>query len=265
MMEITGNTRLYGIVADPVSQVKTPQTMRKVFDKRGTDGVLVPMHVAPEGLPAFVQALRGVLNFGGMIATVPHKTAMVDLCDDITPAARLVGAVNIVRRNADGSLSGDILDGQGFLAGLRQHGIEPSGMRVFLSGAGGAAKAIAFALADAGVECLDFYNRTPAKAQDIIARLQAVYPEVSMSVVDASPAGYDLVINATSLGMKVGDPLPLDASGLSARQIIAEIIMTPVLTPLLLAAQAKGCQIQYGLPMLECQIELMADFMGVAK
>jgi shikimate dehydrogenase len=223
------------------------------------------MHVAPEGLPAFVQALRGVLNFGGMIATVPHKTAMVDLCDDITPAARLVGAVNIVRRNADGSLSGDILDGQGFLAGLRQHGIEPSGMRVFLSGAGGAAKAIAFALADAGVECLDFYNRTPAKAQDIIARLQAVYPEVSMSVVDASPAGYDLVINATSLGMKVGDPLPLDASGLSARQIIAEIIMTPVLTPLLLAAQAKGCQIQYGLPMLECQIELMADFMGVAK
>jgi shikimate dehydrogenase len=265
MMEITGNTRLYGIVADPVSQVKTPQTMRKVFDKRGTDGVLVPMHVAPEGLPAFVQALRGVLNFGGMIATVPHKTAMVDLCDDITPAARLVGAVNIVRRNADGSLSGDILDGQGFLAGLRQHGIEPSGMRVFLSGAGGAAKAIAFALADAGVECLDFYNRTPAKAQDIIARLQAVYPGVSMSVVDASPAGYDLVINATSLGMKVGDPLPLDASGLSARQIIAEIIMTPVLTPLLLAAQAKGCQIQYGLPMLECQIELMADFMGVAK
>jgi shikimate dehydrogenase len=178
MMEITGNTRLYGIVADPVSQVKTPQTMRKVFDKRGTDGVLVPMHVAPEGLPAFVQALRGVLNFGGMIATVPHKTAMVDLCDDITPAARLVGAVNIVRRNADGSLSGDILDGQGFLAGLRQHGIEPSGMRVFLSGAGGAAKAIAFALADAGVGCLDFYNRTPAKAQDIIARLQAVYPEV---------------------------------------------------------------------------------------
>ena len=265
MMEITGNTRLYGIVADPVSQVKTPQTMRKVFDKRGTDGVLVPMHVAPEGLPAFVQALRGVLNFGGMIATVPHKTAMVDLCDDITPAARLVGAVNIVRRNADGSLSGDILDGQGFLAGLRQHGIEPSGMRVFLSGAGGAAKAIAFALADAGVACLDLYNRTPAHAQDIIARLQAVYPGVSMSVVDASPAGYDLVINATSLGMKVGDPLPLDASGLSARQIIAEIIMTPVLTPLLLAAQAKGCQIQYGLPMLECQIELMADFMGVAK
>ena len=86
-----------------------------------------------------------------------------------------------------------------------------------------------------------------------------------MSVVGASPAGYDLVINATSLGMKSGDPLPMDVSGLNARQIVAEIIMTPALTPLLLAAQEKGCQIQYGLPMLECQIELMADFMGVAK
>lgn len=265
MMEITGSTRLYGIVADPVSQVKTPQTMRKVFDKRGTDGVLVPMHVAPESLPVFVQALRGVLNFGGMIATVPHKTAMVDLCDDITPAARLVGAVNIVRRNADGSLSGDILDGQGFVGGLRQSGIEPKGLRVLLCGAGGAAKAIAFALADAGVARLDLFNRTQSKAQDIITRLQTVYPTVPMAAVGANPAGYDLVVNATSLGMRPDDAMPLDVSGLSPSQTVAEIIMTPAWTPLLLAAQAKGCRIQFGLPMLECQIELMADFMGVAK
>lgn len=265
MMEITGNTRLYGIVADPVSQVKTPQTMRKVFEKRGTDGVLVPIHVAPEGLPGFVEGLRSVLNFGGMIATVPHKTAMVELCDDVTPAARLVGAVNIVRRNPDGSLSGDILDGKGFVGGLREYGIEPSGMRVFLSGAGGAAKAIAFALADVGVACLDIYNRTHIKAQEVVARLQHVHPSVQLSAVGPNPAGYDLVINATSLGMQPEDPMPFDVSGLSADQIVAEIIMTPELTPLLKVAQAKGCQIQYGLPMLECQIELMADFMGVAK
>jgi shikimate dehydrogenase len=190
---------------------------------------------------------------------------MVDLCDDITPAARMVGAVNIVRRNSDGSLSGDILDGQGFVGGLRQHGIEPKELRVLLSGAGGAAKAIAFALADAGVARLDLYNRTQAKAQDIITRLQAVYPMVAMAAVGASPVGYDLVINATSLGMRPQDPFPFDVSGLSAEQTVAEIIMTPTLTPLLAVAQEKGCRIQYGLPMLECQIELMADFMGVAK
>ncbi|MDN4015945.1 shikimate dehydrogenase family protein [Zwartia panacis] len=265
MMEITGHTRLYGIVADPVAQVKTPQTMRKVFEKRGTDGVLVPMHVRSEHLAVFVQGLRGVMNFGGMIATVPHKTAMLDLCDDVTPAARLVGAVNIVRRNEDGTLSGDILDGQGFVGGLRQHGIEPRGLSVFLCGAGGAAKAIAFALADAGVARLDLYNRTQSKAQDIITRLQGVYPSVPMSAVGASPTGYDLVINATSLGMKSDDPMPFDVKGLSAQQTVAEIIMTPALTPLLAAAREMGCRIQYGLPMLECQIELMADFMGVAK
>lgn len=265
MMEITGNTRLYGIVADPVAQVKTPQLMHKVFEKRGTDGVLVPMHVAPENLSVFVQALRSVMNFGGMIATVPHKTAMVDLCDDVTPAARLVGAVNIVRRDPNGRLAGDILDGQGFVGGLRREGIEPRGLRVLLSGAGGAAKAIAFALADAGVACLDIYNRTQEKAQDLITRLQKIYPAVSMRAVGAQPAGYDMVVNATSLGMKPGDALPVDVTGLTADQIVADIIMTPALTPLLAAAQAKSCRIQYGLPMLECQIELMADFMGVAK
>ncbi len=265
MMEITGNTRLYGIVADPVSQVKTPQTMHRLFEKRGTDGVLVPMHVAPEALASFVQGLRGVLNFGGMIVTVPHKTAMVALCDDVSAAARRVGAVNIIRRNKDGSLSGDILDGQGFVAGLRRHNIEPAGMRVFLSGAGGAALAIAFALADAGVAQLDIYNRTASKAQQVIARLGAVYPSIPMSAVSANPAGYDLVVNATSLGMREGDAYPFEVEGLSSNQTVADIIMTPVLTPLLAAAQAKGCRLQYGLPMLECQIELMADFMGVAQ
>ena len=265
MMEITGKTRLYGIVADPITQVKTPQTMHRLFEKRGTDGVLVPMHVAPQALAAFVQGLRGVLNFGGMIATVPHKTAMVSLCDEITPAARLVGAVNIVRRNEDGSFSGDILDGEGFVAGLRRHEIEPAGMRVYLCGAGGAAQAIAFALAQAGVAQLDIYNRTMSKAQQIIERLSAVYPGIPMSAVTSNPAGYDLVVNATSLGMQESDAPPFDFGGLSPEQTVADIIMTPALTPLLAAAQAKGCRIQYGLPMLECQIELMADFMGVAK
>ena len=82
-----------------------------------------------------MQGLRGVLTFGGLIATVPHKTAMLELCDEVTPAARLVGAVNVVRRHSDGRLSGDILDGAGFVAGLRKNGIEPRGQRVFLCAA----------------------------------------------------------------------------------------------------------------------------------
>lgn len=265
MIEITGNTRLYGIVADPVAQVKTPQTMRKVFERRGTDGVLVPMHVPPAGLADLVQAIRSMKNFGGMVVTVPHKTSMVELCDVVTPEALAVGAVNIVRREPDGTLAGDILDGKGFVEGLRQNGFKPEGLTVLLCGAGGAARAIAFALAQAGIRKLSIHNRTQAAAQQILQGINALYPAVETAPGSEDPTGFDLVVNATSLGMRAEDPLPLDASRLSALQAVAEIIMTPKLTPLLEQAQAKGCRIQYGLPMLECQIEMMADFMGVAK
>lgn len=265
MIEITGNTRLYGIVADPVAQVKTPQTMRKVFERRGTDGVLVPMHVPPAGLADLVQAIRSMKNFGGMVVTVPHKTSMVELCDVVTPEALAVGAVNIVRREPDGTLAGDILDGKGFVEGLRQNGFKPEGLTVLLCGAGGAARAIAFALAQAGIRKLSIHNRTQAAAQQILQGINSLYPAVETALGSEDPTGFDLVVNATSLGMRAEDPLPLDASRLSAMQAVAEIIMTPKLTPLLEQAQAKGCRIQYGLPMLECQIEMMADFMGVAK
>ena len=265
MIEITGKTKLYCIVADPIHQVKTPQNINKLFESRGIDGVLVPMHVAPAGLPAFMAAMRGVINLGGIVVTVPHKTAIAKLCDAVTPAAALVGAVNVIRREPDGRLVGDILDGKGFVSGLRAHGIEPQGKKAFLAGAGGAANAIAFALAEAGVSQLTFHNRTTAKVEDLIARLSTLYPAVRMTVGTRNPAGHDLVVNATSLGMAPGDPYPLDIQALTDDQIVAEIIMKPELTPLLAAAQHKGCRIQYGLPMLQCQVELMATFMGVER
>jgi shikimate dehydrogenase len=265
MIEITGKTKLFALVADPILQAKTPQAVNKLLAQRGVDGVMVPMHVPPEALPAFVAALRGMLNFCGMVVTVPHKTAIVQLCDEVTPAAALVGAVNVVRREQDGRIVGDILDGQGFMSGLCQHGIDVKGKNVFLAGAGGAANAIAFALADAGVERLTIYNRTGAKAHAMIARLSKAYPGVKIVVGTDNPAGNHLVVNATSLGMVETDAMPLVAGNLTADQIVAEIIMTPALTPLLAAAQSRGCRIHYGAPMLECQVELMVAFMGIGK
>lgn len=262
MIDISGKSKLYGIVADPIGQVKAPEMMRKVFEQRGIDGVLMPMHVAPKDLPAFTQALRGIQNFGGMVVTVPHKTTIGVLCDEITAAARTVGAVNIVRREADGRLFGDILDGRGFVAGLRLHGIEPKGKKILLAGAGGAANAIAFALAEAGATQLAVYNRSADKVRAMFTRLGPVYPQIELVFGTRDPQGYDLIVNATSLGMASADSLPLDAHLLKAEQTVAEIIMAPALTPLLAAAQAKGCRIQYGAPMLASQIELMADFMG---
>ena len=262
MNEITGKTKLYAIVADPVLQVKTPQNLNRLFETRGIDAVLVPMQVPATHLAAWVTAMRGVLNLGGVVVTVPHKTAIARLCDALTPAAAMVGAVNVIRVEPGGRLVGDILDGRGFVAGLRNSGIEPAGQRAYLAGAGGAANAIAFSLAEAGVAALTVHNRTREKAEEMLVRLRQAYPGVEMQVGSADPTGHDLVVNATSLGMAEGDPYPLDVDLLQPGQTVAEIIMRPEMTPLLVAARDKGCRIQLGLPMLAAQVELMARFMG---
>ena len=264
-MNIDGNTRVYAIVADPIAQVKTPQTLNELMRMRGVNGVLVPIHVSAEHLPAWLNGMRAIQNFGGFIGTVPHKQALRHLCDEVSAAAELVGAVNVVRREPDGRMIGDILDGQGFVAGLRGNQIEPEGKRVFIAGAGGAANAIAFALAQAGVAALGIHNRTQAKVQDMIDRLHQLYPELDVRYAPAQPTGYDIAVNATSLGMQPGDALPFDVNSLVPEQVVAEIIMKPEMTALLTQAQARGCQIHFGLPMLVSQASLMAAFMGIKE
>ena len=262
MSNITGSTRIFGILADPIHHVKAPQGINRLLDERHVDGVMVPIHVSVDGLEGLVQGLRRMHNLGGFVVTVPHKTAMPALCDELTPAAARIGAVNIVRRTPEGRLVGGMLDGDGFVAGLRSEGIEPAGRSAYLAGAGGAASAIAFALAQAGVTRLTIANRTPAKAAELIDRIALDFPDLKMVLGTDDPSGHDVVVNATSLGLRAGDPLPLNVECLAAWQTVAEIIMQPAETPLLVAAREKGCRIHFGAPMLACQVELMAAFMG---
>ena len=263
MPEITGRTRVFAILADPIHQVKAPQGLNRIMAERGVDGVMVPLHVAAADLATVLAGLRAVRSFGGAIVTVPHKTAIVPLLDQVSEAAGLVGAVNAVRREPDGRLVGEILDGAGFVAGLRAAGHEPRGRSAYLAGAGGAANAIAFALAEAGVTRLAVHNRTVARVEDLFARLRRLFPALPLSLTGPDPAGHDLVVNATSLGLRPDDPLPLDPAGLTSDQLVAEIIMQPAETPLLAAAAERGCRTQPGLPMLEGQLALMADFLGM--
>ncbi|KMO18519.1 shikimate dehydrogenase family protein [Methylobacterium indicum] len=260
MTEITGRTRVFAILADPIAQVKAPQGLNRIMAERGVDGVMVPLHVAAADLATVVAGLRATRSFGGAIVTVPHKTAIVPLLDAVSDAARLVGAVNAVRREPDGRLVGEILDGAGFVAGLRAAGHDPRGASAYLAGAGGAANAIAFALAEAGVSRLTVHNRTPARVEDLFSRLRRLHPGLPLAF-GTDPAGHDLVVNATSLGLRLDDPLPLDPAGLGTGQLVAEIIMQPAETPLLAAAAARGCRTHPGLPMLEGQLALMADFL----
>ncbi len=265
MKPISGTTRLFGILADPVEHVRTPEVFNAWFAERGLDAVLVPLHVGAQDLAVQIGALRTLRNLGGVIVTVPHKAAVVPLCDELTEAARQVGAVNTIRRTVDGKLIGANFDGVGFVEGLRRTGNEPHGKRAFLAGAGGAANAIAFALCEAGVAALTVYNRTPAKAEELLQRLARAYPGTSLVLGSPDPAGHELAVNATSLGLRPGDPLPFDLEGSSPGTLVAEVIMKPVTTPLLAEAARRGLPVHHGRHMLDAQVELMATFLELGQ
>ena len=259
---ISGHTAISVILAHPVAHVRTPQAMNAQYDAMGYDGVLVPLHVLPEDLSTVVAGLRQMQNLRGLVVTVPHKEAIVALCDDLTDAARQVGAVNVIRRDADGRLTGGQFDGEGFVAGLRSAGHEVAGRTVFMAGAGGAGAGLAYAFARHGAARLTIHNRTAAKAEALAARVRTAYPACDTRAGSADPSGHDIVVNATSLGMKEGDALPLDVTRLVPPMLAAEVIMTPEVTPFLAEAARRGCATHGGKPMLAAQIALLARFMG---
>ncbi|HEY4252129.1 MAG TPA: shikimate dehydrogenase [Roseomonas sp.] len=257
---ISGHSAVYVILADPVAQVRTPQMMNAHFDAIGLDGVLVPLHVPPEALATVIAGLRPVRNLRGIVITVPHKQAVLALVDDATEAARQVGAVNVIRRDADGRLTGGQFDGEGFCTGLEQAGHAIAGRRVFLSGAGGAASGIGFALARHGASALTIHNRDMTKAAALAARIAAAYPGCAVAA-GADPAGHAIAVNGTSLGMAPGDGSPIDVARLDPGSVAAEVIMTPAATPYLAAATARGLPTHGGAAMLQTQVALLTAFM----
>lgn len=260
MRDVTGATRLVGILADPIHHVRTPQVLNPRFQALGIDAVILPMHVVPADLGAALAGLAKIRSLSGLVVTVPHKEAVTAFCAELGPEARLTGAANVLARLPDGRWAGEMLDGIGFVAGLRAAGIDPAGRSVLLAGAGGAAAAIAFALARAGIGRLVIANRTRPRAERLVARLRTTCPELHAQAGPADPAGFDLVINATSLGLLPGDPLPFDPDRLAPATIVAEVVMNPAITPLLAAAAARGCRIHEGVAMIEGQLDAIARY-----
>jgi shikimate dehydrogenase len=227
--------------------------------------ILVPLHASASRLVKVLDGLRHLQNFAGAIVSMPHKSAVVPLLDELSPEARLVGAVNVIRREPDGGLVGATFDGEGFVAGLRSAGHDVCGKTCLLVGAGGAAAAIAVALAKHGCKSLTLSNRTEAKAASLASRVREACPHVQVQVGVNPGGGYDFAINATSLGMKPDDELPLSHEVIKTSTVIAECVIAPEMTPLLEAAQQVGRVIHTGVPMLAAQMNLMLEFMGVEQ
>lgn len=261
---VTGKTAVMLMLADPVSHIRGSALINDSFAALGLDAVIVPLHVAPADLDAMLRAVRLMRNVAGLGITIPHKVAACALVDTLTPVAARMGATNFVRRNADGSLIGTNTDGAGFLAGLRGKGFDPAGKRALLAGTGGVGRAIAFALAEAGVAGLDLTNRDRAKAEALAEELQGLYPDCAVGLADGgSVARADLLVNGTSLGMKPDDPFPLDLTGLGGQTTVAEVVVQPAMTRLLVEAAARGCAVIGGAEMLAPQPRLVAEFFGL--
>lgn len=260
---ITGRTKIMFILGDPVAHIVGTALFNQHFRERGLDASAFPLQVSRDDLAALVAVIRKLKNVAGFGVTIPHKIGIVNLLDRCTRRAELVGAANFVRREADGDLVGDNVDGVGFIAGLARNGIEVAGKRVLQTGAGGVGRAIAFALAEAGAADLVIANRTPGKAESLVENIRPAFPRCRCTVGPARASGFDLVVNATSLGMHEGDALPVDVEGLAPPCVVAEVIMAPETTPLLAEAARRGCPVVAGREMLLEQLRLATGFLAI--
>jgi len=248
---ISGHTRVAALIGSPARHSLSPVILNTAFDELGLDWRFVVFEVPPGEGHAAVAAVR-TLGLGGLSVTMPHKDAAFEAVDDHTPVAAALGAVNCVFRDGD-RLVGDNTDGPGFVDSLRiDHGVDVAGRRCVLVGAGGAGRALAWALGQAGADDVAVLNRSPVPAQRA-AELAGAVGRVGDS---ADVAKADLVVNATSIGMggrgRPGDEpaLPVDADALHEGQIVADIVYFPSETSLLAAAAARGATTVGGIGML---------------
>lgn len=261
---ISGSTRLAAVIGWPVRHSRSPQLANAAFAAAGSDWTMVALEVASGGAGRAVEAVRA-LGLGGLMVTMPHKADIGPHLDELTPAARALGAVNSVAWVGD-RLVGDNTDGAGLVASLRADGIDPLGQRIVVLGAGGAARSVIWALAGAGAAEIAVLNRTEGRAVDA-ARLadeaRVVAGPIGRVGLPAEIEGADLVINATSIGFGAGgdatDPVPFDPALLTDRHTVVDLVYQPLSTPLLRAAADRGARPVDGLGMLVHQAAITIE------
>jgi shikimate dehydrogenase len=258
--QLDGATRVHYIVGDPIAQVKSPAGVTQAYQDRGYNAMVMPAHVTPSALAAWLFGVSQSQNVDGIIVTVPHKFACFDLCSTSSERAAFLHTVNTMRRNTDGTWHGDMFDGLGFVQAMRDQACQLEGKKALLVGAGGAGSAIAHALVMAGVHTLAIYDPDAARRTALVDRLAGLgrCPVVHGS---ADPSGFGVVINATPLGMKASDPYPVDVSRLDASMFVGCVITAPAISPLIAAARSKGCATTTGAQMFGRVRDLMVDFL----
>jgi shikimate dehydrogenase len=261
-MGVTGTTDIndqivFGIIGDPIKQVKSPAAFGEYFLLHGINAVMVPLHVGTDNFERVLKGLRGVKNFGGAVITIPYKYEAYNMAFKSGPMALATGTANVLVPLGKNQWSAEMLDGVGLICALRRRSIETTGLRTLIVGAGGAGTAIAMALQQLGqVAFIGISDTDIRRAETLVAKLK------NADIVASDPQNFQLVVNASPVGMG-SDEIPLEASRCSPGTIVCDAIMHPPKTRLLQEAEQNRCIIVEGLEMLHGQVEPIVRFMGL--
>jgi shikimate dehydrogenase len=259
---IRGTTLLIAHLGYPTATFKAPMIYNPYFEKHDIDAVVMPLGCKAEDYTDVFKAVFRLTNIHGALITMPHKITTVGLLDEVSTTVKIAGSCNAVLRRPDGTLLGDMFDGAGFVRGVERKGKRLAGAHVLVVGSGGVGSAIAASLAAAGIAAIGLFDVDTASSEDLGKRLRQYYPHLTVRTGTKDPADYDVVVNATPLGMKENDPLPMDVTRIKPGTFVGEVVMKEEMTPFLRAAQAKGCPIQIGTDMLFEQIPAYLEFFG---
>ncbi|WP_414440783.1 shikimate dehydrogenase family protein [Burkholderia sp. 22PA0106] len=263
---IRGTTELVAIVGSPIAQVKSPQNFNDWFARHDKDVSMIPIDLDGGSIEPFIGALRAWRNLRGCVVTVPYKQQIAPRLDALSRRAEALGCVNVIRRECDGRLVGDIVDGDGFLNAARSHGFEPTGAKALVLGAGGVGSAIGWALCEHGVASVTVVDPDAARAQRLRALLAKHHPGSFIEPHFDSLAPFDLVVNASPAGMEGYAPLPLAETVLATLRpgaLAADVVTSPDITRFLEIARGLGCRIQTGADMALAQFGNLGAFMNV--
>ena len=259
---IDGHTRMICLIGSPVEHSMSPAIHTRSFEKLGINAIYLAFDVQPESAGAVVGALRIMRGWDGANVTMPCKQAVIPFLDELSPAAQLMGAVNVIKKEADGRLTGHNTDGAGFMANLRKHSVQTDGAHMTLIGPGGAGSAILVQAALDGVARIDVFARAGGKshahAQELIANVAArtncqieLHDSNNSSNLRESVAQSDILVNASSVGMGEGcTDMPLPSDFIHPGMVVADAIYLPRKTQLIREAAARGCTVVPGLGML---------------
>lgn len=262
MTRISGTTRLIAHLGFPTESFRAPMIYNPYFASRGIDAVVVPMGCRAENYAAFLRPLFRLSNIQGALVTMPHKITTVGLLDEVTTTVKVAGACNAIRLTSDGRLLGDMFDGEGFVRGMERKGRRARGARALVVGSGGVGSAIVASLAKAGASAIGLFDPNALVMTALAERIRAHYPGVDVQLGNKDPSGWDIVVNATPLGMKAGDPLPVDVERIAPTTFVGEVVMKTEITPFLAVVRERGCAYQVGTDMLFEMIPAYLDFFG---